>query len=77
MKVTEKLLVGMQVSVVLTGDVSSVKNGSKLVDINENIFTVNSVGVVRYIDGKTRRNELYVLISPVGVDEGQELTLMQ
>ena len=47
MKVTEKLLVGMQVSVVLTGDVSSVKNGSKLVDINGNIFTVNSVGVVR------------------------------
>lgn len=77
MKVTEKLLVGRQVSIVLTGDVSSVKNGSKLVDINENIFTVNSVGVVRYIDGKTRRNELYVLISPVGVDVGQELTLMQ
>lgn len=77
MRVTDKLIVGNQISVVLKGDVSSVKNGSKLVDINGNVFTVNSVGMVRYIDGETRHNELHVLISPVGIDIGQELTLMQ
>ncbi len=77
MRVTDKLIVGNQISVVLKGDVSSVKNGSKLSDIHGNVFTVDSVGMVRYTDGETRRNELHALISPVGVDVGQELTLMQ
>lgn len=77
MQVTDKLKVGDKISVVLTGDVSSVKNGSKLFDDKGRVYTVNSVGMVKYKNGETRNNELHALISPIEIDVGQELTLMQ
>lgn len=77
MQVTDKLKVGDKISVVLTGDVLSVKNGSKLFDVKGRIYTVKSIGMVRYADGETRKNELHALIYPTEIDIGQELTLMQ
>ena len=55
-KVSQKFAIGTKYSISVEGDVTLLKNGSKLKDENGNIFIIESIGMVNYRDRESINN---------------------
>lgn len=76
LRVVDTLKVGNMTSVVLSGNIHSIKNGAELKDNQGNIFKIDSVGMVEHIDKKYQNDTIFVLISS-DIAIGTELELIE
>lgn len=72
-KVIDVFKIGENLSVTFEGKCDNLKNGSKLKDINGNIYNIISVGMTRYDTPEDISKSTTVLLSPCNLSEGNIL----
>jgi ribosomal protein L21E len=73
LKVIDVFKVGNMVSVTLEGACETLKNNSKLVDENGNVFNVVSVAMTRHDNPSDISQYTTVLITPCSLKKGEKL----
>ena len=75
LKVLDVFEVGNMISVTLEGNCDEIKNGSKLVDSENNIYNVVSVAMTRHDNPSDISKFTTVLITPCNLEKGNELSI--
>ncbi|MCD8180734.1 MAG: hypothetical protein LUF26_04560 [Firmicutes bacterium] len=74
-KVIDVFKIGENVSVTFEGKCEDIKNGSRLIDENGNMYNIISVAMANYDNPLDISKSTTVLIHPCGIEKGELLKI--